>query len=70
MRIIDADELLQLYGDYGFDFSVYHVAIPVIRQNILDMPEIKATPCTFCKYGSGRGKKPCARCPAKGLTDE
>ena len=44
MRIIDADELLQLYGDYGFDFSGYHVAVPVIRQNILDMPEIKATP--------------------------
>lgn len=68
MRLIDADELMQLYEDgYGFDFSGYHVAVPVIRQNILEMRTIEETPCTFCKYNSKsrRGRKPCFHCPAK-----
>ena len=36
-RLIDADELKQLY-DLGEEFDYCHVKLPVIRQNIDDMP--------------------------------
>lgn len=47
-RLIDADELRCLYDphDYGLDgeqadeYDRYHVSLPVIRQNIDDMPTI------------------------------
>lgn len=47
-RLIDADALLCLYDphDYGLDgeqadeYDRYHVSLPVIRQNIDDMPTI------------------------------
>lgn len=50
-RCIDADELRCLYDphDYGLDgeqadeYDRYHVSLPVIRQNIDDMPTIIPT---------------------------
>lgn len=41
-RLIDADELKELYTVEGLEGkdAVYHVALPVIRQNIDDMPTI------------------------------
>ena len=40
-RLIDADELQELYADAdGIDISNYDVKVAVIRQNIKDMPTI------------------------------
>ena len=40
-RLIDADELQELYADaVGVDLSNYDVKVAVIRQNIKDMPAI------------------------------
>ena len=41
MRAIDADELMELYADApDIKFDMMSVPIPVVRQNILDMPTI------------------------------
>lgn len=52
MRLIDADELLELY-EMGKEFEDYakalSVPIPVIQQNIKDMPTIDAVPVVRCK---------------------
>lgn len=52
MRLIDANELLELY-DIGEELEEYagvlSVPIPVIRQNIKDMPTIDAVPVVRCK---------------------
>ena len=41
MRLIDADELMELYENTPeCNIDDCHVAIPVIRQNILDMPTV------------------------------
>lgn len=45
MRLIDSDALLELYADTEqINFAVYNVPVPVVRQNILDMPTIEAEP--------------------------
>lgn len=46
MRPIDADELLLLYE--GVDESL-KVSLRVVKQNIKDMPTIKAEPIVHCK---------------------
>lgn len=52
MRLGDLDELLELY-DMGKELEKYagalSVPIPVIRQNIKDMPTIDAVPVVRCK---------------------
>ena len=41
MRLIDADELQELYADSdGLDLSNYDVKVAVVRQNIKDMQTI------------------------------
>ena len=41
MRLINADELMELYDNTpDCNIDDCHVSIPVIRQNILDMPTI------------------------------
>ncbi len=41
MRLIDADELIQLYDNTPeLNIDNYSVPIPVIRQNVLDMPTV------------------------------
>lgn len=43
MRLIDADELMKLYENTSdFDIDTFKVPIPVIRQNILDMPTVNS----------------------------
>ena len=50
MRLIDADELMELYADSkDFSIAMCNVPIPIIRQNILDMPTIDAVPVVRCK---------------------
>ena len=45
MRLIDADALMELYADSkDFSIAMCNVPIPVVRQNILDMPTIEAEP--------------------------
>ena len=57
-RLIDGDALKELYemGDELKDYEkVLSVPIPVIQQNIKDMPTIDAVPvvrCKDCKYRS------------------
>ena len=58
MRLIDADALMELY-DLGEELKNYEkllsVPVPVIQQNIKDMPTIEVEPvvrcneCRFCK---------------------
>lgn len=50
MRLIDADELLELYADApDIKFDMMVVPIPVVRQNIKDMPIIDAVPVVRCR---------------------
>lgn len=50
MRLIDADKLEELYQvDDPVVNEVGHVPLPVIRQNIADMPTIDAVPVVRCK---------------------
>ena len=50
-KLIDADMLLELY-DMGEELEEYagvlSVPIPVIRQNIKDMPTVDAVEVVFC----------------------
>ena len=49
MRLIDADELLELYANTDeLDISNYDVKVAVMRQNILDMPTIDIVRCKEC----------------------
>ena len=51
MRIIDADELMELYEapkDMS-EWDCFVVPIPVVRQNILDMPTVDAVEVVRCK---------------------
>lgn len=48
--LIDREALLELYQDTdSLDMSVYNVPIPIVRQNILDMPTI--SPESLVKHG-------------------
>ena len=39
--LIERDELLELYNDVDeIDLAAYKVPVPVVRQNIIDMPTI------------------------------
>ena len=50
MRLIDANALMELYADSkDFSIAMCNVPIPIIRQNILDMPTIDAVKVTRCK---------------------
>lgn len=68
MRLIDADELMELYADTeDIHFAVYNVPIPVVRQNILDMPTIEAEPVRhgewFSRYARHwKGRDECSEC--------
>ena len=54
MRLIDADELLELYANTDdLDISDYDVKVAVIRQNILDMPTIDIVRCGECMFYNG-----------------
>lgn len=60
-RLIDANELLELY-DMGTEFEEYakalSVPVPVIRQNIKDMPTVDAEEvvrCKDCKFFHDKG---------------
>ena len=59
MRLIDADALMELY-DMGKELEEYaevlSVPIPVIRQNIKDMPTIDAVPVVRCGECERRDK--------------
>ena len=49
-RMIDADALMELYADSkDFSLAMCNVPIPIIRQNILDMPTIDAAPVVRCR---------------------
>lgn len=63
-RLIDANELLELYEapDDMPEWDAFVVPIPVVRQNILDMPVVDAVEVTRCKncrnyesFGEGFG---------------
>lgn len=63
-RLIDANELLELYEapDDMPEWNAFVVPIPVVRQNILDMPVVDAIEITRCKncrnyesFGEGFG---------------
>ncbi len=60
MRLIDADALMELYADTeGIHFAVYNVPIPVVRQNILDMPTIEAEPVRHGRWAYIGGDEWC-----------
>ena len=63
-KLIDANELLELYEapDDMPEWDAFVVPIPVVRQNILDMPVVDAIEITRCKncrnyesFGEGFG---------------
>ena len=64
-RLIDADELLELY-EIGEELEEYagvlSVPIPVIRQNIKDMPTVDAVPVVRCKDCIHRVRGTWAKC--------
>ena len=77
MRLIDADALMELYADEeGINFAVYNVPVPVVRQNILDMPTIEAEPVrhgrwidAYCgKYANA--KYICSCCGKRAYSDD
>lgn len=44
MRLIDADKLMEWYANTpDCNIDDCHVSIPVIRQNIIDMPTVNST---------------------------
>lgn len=68
MRLIDSDALLELYADTKqINFAVYNVPVPVVRQNILDMPTIEAEPVRHGRWIiSSDGYYPyCSECKAE-----
>ena len=64
MRLINADELMELYADSkDFSIAMCNVPIPIIRQNILDMPTIDAVPVRYGKWKLNRdGSGTCNQC--------
>lgn len=49
-RLIDANALMELYADSkDFSIAMCNVPIPIVRQNILDMPTIDAVEVVRCK---------------------
>ena len=58
MRLIDADVLMELYADSkDFSIAMCNVPIPVVRQNILDMPTIEAEPVKHGRWKKMERKK-------------
>lgn len=69
MRLIDSDALLELYADTEqINFAVYNVPVPIVRQNILDMPTIEAEPVRHGRWihtdlaAHWHGKDECSEC--------
>lgn len=48
--LISRSALLELYANTPeLDLENYHVPVPVVRQNIIDMPTVDAVIPVFCK---------------------
>lgn len=48
--LISRSALLELYADTDeIKFDVYNVPVPVVRQNIIDMPAVDAVEVVRCK---------------------
>jgi hypothetical protein len=76
MRLIDADELMECYENSPkCNIDDYYVSIPVVRQNILDMPTINPydwisvedrlpdiDPCGKGRYGGTRSVRVLCTC--------
>ena len=55
MEYIEREKLLELYVDGEYDTTDYRVPVPVIIQNIKDIPAADVRPVTLCRDCKHKG---------------
>ena len=66
---IEREALLELYQIDGPENETGHVPLPVIRQNIMDLPAADVAEVRHGRWLDGKSLEKCSLCGKKGFSD-